>query len=210
MDRGTWWAPVHGVRKSWTRMSNYTFTFSPHRHFGNQTLQKASYSFRGDHRRVIWSSLICLPCPVIWLTETTHPSQAPEESLSWVILQQKVLVRNRELTRHHQLEEFGKAQKDIIPNVLPTFQNPPRWNPSWLSNARTTRKDPESEWWARDNLETNPTTIKLRGWTILLGSLTLLLSAQASLANTVSCFVSSIVSSENSSSSVRQEPIARP
>ena len=27
MDRGTWWATVHGVAKSGTRLSNYAFTF---------------------------------------------------------------------------------------------------------------------------------------------------------------------------------------
>ena len=27
MDRGAWWATVHGVAKSWTRLSDYTFTF---------------------------------------------------------------------------------------------------------------------------------------------------------------------------------------
>ena len=25
--RGAWWAPVHGVAKSWTRLSDFTFTF---------------------------------------------------------------------------------------------------------------------------------------------------------------------------------------
>ena len=25
MDRGTWWALVHGVTKSWTRLSNFHF-----------------------------------------------------------------------------------------------------------------------------------------------------------------------------------------
>ena len=25
MDRGAWWAIVHGVAKSWTRLSNFTF-----------------------------------------------------------------------------------------------------------------------------------------------------------------------------------------
>ena len=25
MDRGAWWATVHGVTKSWTRLSNFTF-----------------------------------------------------------------------------------------------------------------------------------------------------------------------------------------
>ena len=28
MDRGAWWATVHGVAKSLTRLSNFTFTFT--------------------------------------------------------------------------------------------------------------------------------------------------------------------------------------
>ena len=27
MDGGPWWATVHGVAKSWTRLSDFTFTF---------------------------------------------------------------------------------------------------------------------------------------------------------------------------------------
>ena len=27
MDGGAWWATVHGVVKSWTRLSDFTFTF---------------------------------------------------------------------------------------------------------------------------------------------------------------------------------------
>ena len=30
MDGGAWWATVHGVVKSWTRLSNFTFTFHFH------------------------------------------------------------------------------------------------------------------------------------------------------------------------------------
>jgi len=30
MDRGAWWAAVHGVTKNWTRLSNFTFTFLFH------------------------------------------------------------------------------------------------------------------------------------------------------------------------------------
>ena len=30
MGRGAWWAAVHGVVKSWTRLSNFTFTFHFH------------------------------------------------------------------------------------------------------------------------------------------------------------------------------------
>ena len=30
MDGGAWWAAVHGVARSWTRLSNITFTFHFH------------------------------------------------------------------------------------------------------------------------------------------------------------------------------------
>ena len=30
MDRGAWWVAVHGVAKSWTRLSDFTFTFYFH------------------------------------------------------------------------------------------------------------------------------------------------------------------------------------
>ena len=30
MGGGTWWAAVHGVAKSWTRLSDFTFTFHFH------------------------------------------------------------------------------------------------------------------------------------------------------------------------------------
>ena len=30
LDRGAWWAAVHEVAKSWTRLSDFTFTFHFH------------------------------------------------------------------------------------------------------------------------------------------------------------------------------------
>ena len=30
MDRGGWWAAVHGVAQSWTRLSDFTFPFPFH------------------------------------------------------------------------------------------------------------------------------------------------------------------------------------
>ena len=30
MDRGAWWAAVHGVAKSWTQLSDFTLTFQFH------------------------------------------------------------------------------------------------------------------------------------------------------------------------------------
>ena len=30
MDGGAWWAAVHGIAKSWTQLSDFTFTFHFH------------------------------------------------------------------------------------------------------------------------------------------------------------------------------------
>ena len=30
MDGGAWWAAVHGITRSWTRLSDFTFTFHFH------------------------------------------------------------------------------------------------------------------------------------------------------------------------------------
>ena len=30
MDRGAWWAAVHGVSEDWTRLSEFTFIFHLH------------------------------------------------------------------------------------------------------------------------------------------------------------------------------------
>ena len=40
MDGGDWWAAVHGVAKSQTRLSDFTFTF----HFDALEKEMASYS----------------------------------------------------------------------------------------------------------------------------------------------------------------------
>ena len=56
----------------------------------------------------------------------------------------------------------GRVQERSQGDAMPpsTSQNPSHWHLSWLSNACTTRKDPESEQLAKDNPETNPFTIK--------------------------------------------------
>ena len=40
MDRGAWWAAVHGVGGSWTRLSNFIFTF----HFPALEKEMATHS----------------------------------------------------------------------------------------------------------------------------------------------------------------------
>jgi len=40
MDRGAWWAAVHGVDRSWTRLRDFTFTF----HFDASEKAMAAHS----------------------------------------------------------------------------------------------------------------------------------------------------------------------
>ena len=40
MDAGAWWAAVHGVAKSWTRLSDFTSTF----HFHAMKKEMATHS----------------------------------------------------------------------------------------------------------------------------------------------------------------------
>ena len=74
--------------------------------------------------------------------------------------------------------------------TCPTTSQNPCWHPSWLSNECATRKDSESEWLAKDNLETNPITIKPEAAShvtaVLPGSLNLLLSTRAPLPDEIS------------------------
>ena len=61
-----------------------------------------------------WHAADSLPLRVLGevLTETAHPSQASQQPFACIIWWGEVLVRNTELASHHQLEEFGKGQKD--------------------------------------------------------------------------------------------------
>ena len=40
MDRGAWWSADHGVARSWTRLSDFTFTF----HFHASEKEMATHS----------------------------------------------------------------------------------------------------------------------------------------------------------------------
>ena len=40
IDGGAWWAAVHGVARSWTRLSDFTFTF----HFHSLEKEMATHS----------------------------------------------------------------------------------------------------------------------------------------------------------------------
>ena len=54
MDRGTWWAAVHGVAKNRTRLSDFTFTF----HFHALEKEMATHSSVLAWRTQGWGSLV--------------------------------------------------------------------------------------------------------------------------------------------------------
>ena len=55
MDGGAWWAAGHGVAKSWTRLSNLTFTF----HFHALEKEMATHSSIPAWRIPAWWTAVC-------------------------------------------------------------------------------------------------------------------------------------------------------
>ena len=48
MDGGAWWAAVHGVAKSWTRPSDFTFTFHFHALEKEMTTHSSVLAWTGE------------------------------------------------------------------------------------------------------------------------------------------------------------------
>ena len=66
MDREAWWAAVHGVAKSWTRLSDFTFTFSQNRVYSmNQLRNVLALSHHRQEKQMPLVSVLagtCLLC----------------------------------------------------------------------------------------------------------------------------------------------------
>ena len=85
MDRGAWWAAVHGVTKSWTRLSDFTFTFHFHALEKEMATHSSILAWRipgmgepgglpsmGSHRiRYDWSDLAAA-APICWWIDIPH------------------------------------------------------------------------------------------------------------------------------------------
>ena len=68
MDRGAWWAAVHEIAKSWTRLSNFTFTFHLHALEREMATHSSILAWRisgmgepGELKRPSSSSSHCMP-----------------------------------------------------------------------------------------------------------------------------------------------------
>ena len=99
-----------------------------------------------------------------------------------------------------------------MPLVLPTSQDPPCWDPSWLDNMCTTRTDPDLLGSAllgqrppgNDSHPRKTRDCEPRGRAVLLGSVTS--PPRAPLTQKFSCFISTCISRDHSSPRVRQAP----
>ena len=89
------------------------------------------------------------------------------------------------------------------------------WHPTWLSNAGTPRKHPESQRLAEDSQERNPIIIKPKTVSHVAQQSSWVPAPSCPppggpLANQVSCLVSTGVSWDNSFPSVTREPPLKP
>ena len=63
MDRGAWWATVHGVAKSWTRLSNFTLIYKIGNQQGPTVQHRELYSIccNNLYRKIIWKRVsVCV------------------------------------------------------------------------------------------------------------------------------------------------------
>ena len=87
MDGGAWWAVVHGVAKSWTRLRHFTFTFHFHALEREMATHSSVLAWRipgrgepgglpsmGSHRvRHDWSDLAAAAAAVMYCCVTNYP-----------------------------------------------------------------------------------------------------------------------------------------
>ena len=102
MDRGAWWAAVHGVAKSLARLSDFTFTFHFH------ALEKAM----APHSSVFaWRKLL----RVLWTARRSNQSILKEinfeDSLEGLMLKRKLQFLGHLMQRVDSLEKTLMLRK---------------------------------------------------------------------------------------------------
>jgi len=73
MGGGAWWAAVHGVAKSWTRLSDFTFTF----HFHALEKEMATHS-----SILAWRipGMDCILCKILWILQLSKRQKQKTQS----------------------------------------------------------------------------------------------------------------------------------
>ena len=109
MDGGAWQAAVHGVTKSRTWLSNFTFTFHFHALEKEMTTHSSVLAWRipgtgdpggllsmGSHRvRHNWSNLAAAACCLLEITASLLSAYKP---LKWIIFFSKMLLRTNKFS----------------------------------------------------------------------------------------------------------------
>jgi len=127
MDRGAWWAAVHGVSRSWTQLSDFTFTFHFHALEKEMATHSSVLAWRipgtgkpggllsmGSHRvRHDWGDLAATAAAEILLflnffylhnkvggaiaTSYNAQDRAPQQEFSWLQIPSVLRLRNPNL-----------------------------------------------------------------------------------------------------------------
>ena len=58
MDGGAWWAAVHGVARSWTRLSDFTFTFHFHALEKDMATHSSILAWRIPMDKGVWRATV--------------------------------------------------------------------------------------------------------------------------------------------------------
>ena len=83
--RGAWWAAVLGVRKSWTQLSDFTFTF----HFHALEKWQPTLVFLPGESQGQWSLVACRLCSCTE-SDTTEASQQQQHATVYMTYVYKI------------------------------------------------------------------------------------------------------------------------
>ena len=93
-----------------------------------------------------------------WLRPPTLARHHGKSSFAWAVLWQVVLGKEHGT---HKPPPTGRVQeRSKGDTTCPTTSQNPLWHPPRLNKVCIIRKDSESGWLVKDNLKTNPITIK--------------------------------------------------
>ena len=91
MDGGAWWATVHGVAKSWTRLSDFTFTFHFQETAGTGILWLFFFFLKIGDKNLIWKM------PSLSQEERRHSNHWRQGIWGWEICANKPCGTNPDL-----------------------------------------------------------------------------------------------------------------
>ena len=169
MDGGAWWAAVHGVAKSWTRLSDFTFTF----HFHALEKELATHSSvpawripgmrepcglpsMGSHRvRNDWSDLAAASDfykrPIGW--HFCFKALYWRDALFWsleILLASSMLAKN--LLEMHEAWVRFLGQKDPLENRMAIHSSILLWDIPWTEEPGGPQSIVLQSWWEMKQL----------------------------------------------------------